>query len=275
MTAGTIRGRADECRHRLSQHVVSIEVIERDRPGRIGAVVKGPRPQESQGRNQMAGLRLELIDSQLLADEVWEEEVEYAREKEKAISSSKFKEWDIALDDADAQELQETEEILSASADSRHGSEKLDGRASDVPPKFYDQTQLDGKTDRRSPLVLLLLPPDPSLTSNLTTQAFHSYLVFLLMSYLKSLDMKSLLFQTQISQASTSYGARPDCPLLPRNSLLLFHMSFLLTRNLHLMEFLSFGAKNFRTKLKNCCLVLLRVACEVLTRTVFDEGNPG
>jgi hypothetical protein len=72
---------------------------------------------------------------------------------EEAQSLSELKERDTALEDAKAKELLETEEILSASADSRLRSDRLDGAGAGAPPKYYDQTKLDGKTNHASVLV--------------------------------------------------------------------------------------------------------------------------
>lgn len=87
----------------------------------------------------------EIRLSQMLADEEWEEEIEYAQEKEKIRTYAEYMERVDALKDAEAKELQETEEILSASADARQRVSRLDEDDLDRSPKYYDQTQLDGK----------------------------------------------------------------------------------------------------------------------------------
>ena len=82
---------------------------------------------------------------QVLADEVWEEEIENAREMEVAQSLSELQERVAALENAKAKELLETEEILSAAPDSRLRSEKLDGTGAGA-----NQRKLDGKTNPAS-----------------------------------------------------------------------------------------------------------------------------
>ena len=91
--------------------------------------------------------------SQLLADEVGEEQIEYSRSIGDARSLSALHERVTALEDARAKELLETEQILSASPDSRLRSDRLDGADSGAPPTHYDQTKLAGKTNHASALV--------------------------------------------------------------------------------------------------------------------------
>jgi len=86
----------------------------------------------------------EIRLSQMMADEEWDEEIEYAKEKEKIRSYSEYMERVAALKDAETKEMIETQEILAASADARQ-RDKFDETEKEASEKKYDQTQLDGK----------------------------------------------------------------------------------------------------------------------------------
>ena len=184
---------------------------------------------------------------QVLADEVWEEEIENAREMEVAQSLSELQERVAALENAKAKELLETEEILSAAPDSRLRSEKLDGTGAGV-----HQRKLDGKTNPASAWAFFYFSNTYLFPE--TIQEFRSLLTCLLLTSLRSLDMRSRLFQ------SLTRVRRLLC--------------LQLTTRPRLMESLSCGEKNWQTKLKICCPVQPPAEFRLLMGTVFGSRNP-
>lgn len=87
----------------------------------------------------------EIRMSQILADDDWEEEIEYKKEISLMRSYSENVKNENASRDAAARELKETEEILSASADARERARLNDtDNGIEAPIKQYDQLQLDG-----------------------------------------------------------------------------------------------------------------------------------
>ena len=84
----------------------------------------------------------EIRLSQMLADEVWEEELEASKEKEDPVRT--FEEYTRRVEeirDASSSELAETAEILSAAPNADYSTpSSREGKAEDM----YDQTKLDG-----------------------------------------------------------------------------------------------------------------------------------
>jgi hypothetical protein len=84
----------------------------------------------------------EIRLSQMLADEVWEEEVETAREKEEIIRTfAELKRQASELEDDASQELAETRSILEAMPGAEIGTMSM--KSNKEAPR-YDQTKLDG-----------------------------------------------------------------------------------------------------------------------------------
>ena len=71
VATGTVRGCADEGRHRLSDHVVSVEVIECHGRGAGTAEFQRTCGNEPERSDEMALLRIEMIGRKLLANESW------------------------------------------------------------------------------------------------------------------------------------------------------------------------------------------------------------
>ena len=200
----------------------------------------------------------EIRFSQILADEQWDEEIEYEKEKDKVRSYAEYVERVAALKDAEAKELQETEEILSASADSRERGD-LDTKADSERAKPYDQTKLDGTLLQRTSLNCLDL--DCNLTRffvlDFGRQAYLNCSVYLRTYYPRFQDTKSprLLIRLNL-EPLTSYGVTQDCRLLCRQSQAK-PLQYPETIH-HLTEYLSCGVKRSRMKQKTCCLLPLR-----------------
>ena len=69
VTPRTVRSRADERRHRLSDQVVPVKVLERHDGRRCRTVIIVARAEESEGRRELRLLREKHVGSQLFADE--------------------------------------------------------------------------------------------------------------------------------------------------------------------------------------------------------------
>jgi hypothetical protein len=94
----------------------------------------------------------EIRLSQILADEVWEEELEAAKEKAAVLTYEEYMKRVGELKNAEESELLETREILQAPANARDTGAWL---AKDLPDfEKYDQTKLDGMSQ------LFGLPPN-------------------------------------------------------------------------------------------------------------------
>jgi hypothetical protein len=90
--------------------------------------------------------------SQMMADEVWEEEIEAAKERETIRTYEQYMARVNQLKESAESEMLETEEILRASPGAETGA--VPKRAETGYPPIYDQTKLDGFSQ------LWGLPPD-------------------------------------------------------------------------------------------------------------------
>ena len=110
--------------------------------------------------------------SQMMADEVWEEEKEAEREKEAPLSYEEYLRRVHEIEDSELSELLETQEILMAGPGAE--SDDLSTREIiQVEPGLYDQTKLDGVSqlwglppDKLSEPPAYKEPPNPTLASD-------------------------------------------------------------------------------------------------------------